>query len=133
MIEWKNEYNMDISVIDREHMEFIDIINRAIAAKQEDKAPDEILNVLNEMTAYAQRHFKTEEDYMIKFNFSEYQYHKEEHLDFSFRTMAYLNRVVNCDFQVSNEILEYLKRWLVRHILGTDKRYVKCFIKNGLK
>ncbi len=70
---------------------------------------------------------------MIEFNFPMYQYHKEEHLDFSIRTLSYQSRVTNGDFDVANGILEYLKRWLLNHIQRTDKKYSDCFKKNGLK
>ncbi len=77
-------------------------------------------------------HFKTEESYMLEFNYHEYQYHKEEHYDFIHGMSSYFSRVVNGDYQLANEILEYLKQWLVRHIEGTDRRYIECFVKNGL-
>jgi hemerythrin-like metal-binding protein len=85
------------------------------------------------MTKHAQGLFKTEESYMIKFNYPEYQYHKEEHLDFSIKTLVYQSTVIGGDYHIANEILEYLKRWLVNHIQKTDKRYTNCFNKNGLK
>ena len=85
------------------------------------------------MTNYALTHFKTEETYMIEFNYPEYQYHKEEHHDFSKKVIEYCDRITDGDSQLSNIILEYLKLWLVNHIQVTDKKYVDCFIRNGLK
>ena len=41
--------------------------------------------------------------------------------------------MIKGDNQIVNEILEYLKWWLINHIQGTDKKYVDCFKKNGLK
>jgi hemerythrin-like metal-binding protein len=81
---------------------------------------------------YALSHFSTEEAYMIEFDYPESQHHKEEHHVFTIRTIAYLNRVINGDYQISGEILEYLKQWLARHIQVTDKKYIECFRKNGL-
>jgi hemerythrin len=82
---------------------------------------------------YALKHFSTEEVYMIEFDYPEFQHHKEEHHDFSIRTIAYLDRVINGDYQIANEILEYLKKWLVNHIQVSDKKHTDYFKKNGLK
>ena len=133
MIEWDDKYSVGISKIDDEHKQFIDIINEAIATKKHNDDPEELREVLHKITMYALNHFSTEENYMIEFNYPEYQYHKEEHHDFSRKVIAYCERVADGDSQISNEILEYLKRWLVNHIQVTDRKYIDCFMRNGLK
>ena len=133
MIEWEDKYSVGISIIDEEHKTFIDIINRAIVAKQHNNNEEKVKDVLKEMTMYALSHFSTEEAYMIEFDYPEFQHHNEEHHDFTIRAAVYLNRVINGDYQISGEILEYLKQWLLNHIQGTDKKYIDCFSKNGLK
>ena len=133
MIEWDDKYSVGISKIDDEHRQFIDIINMAIATKEHKDNPEELREVLHRIIKYALNHFSTEENYMIEFNYPEYQYHKEEHHDFSRKVIAYCERVNDGDSQISKEILEYLKRWLINHIQVTDKKYVDCFIRNGLK
>ena len=47
--------------------------------------------------------------------------------------IAYCNRVIEGDYHIASEILEYLKQWLVNHIQITDKKYVECFKENGLE
>ncbi len=132
MIEWNDKYSVGISIIDEEHKEFIDIINKAIVTKENNDNPEEVREILYEMIKYALKHFATEETYMKKFNFPEYQLHRNEHLDFTDKTFANLNKVITSDYQVANEILEYLKWWLVNHIQGTDRKYIDCFNENGL-
>lgn len=133
MIEWDDKYSMGISRIDDEHKQFINIVNKAIAAKKHNGNPEELKEVLRRITMYAITHFATEENYMIEFNYPEYQYHKEEHHDFSKKVIGYCERVTDGDSQISNEIPEYLKRWLVNHIQVTDRKYIDCFKRNGLK
>jgi hemerythrin len=133
MIEWEDEYSIGISLIDKEHKELIRIMNAAMVAKQHGDNIDEISGLLKELTTYALKHFSTEESYMIEFNYPEFQYHKEEHHDFSEKAIAYCNRVIEGDYHISNEIFEYLKEWLVNHIQITDKKYVECFRENGVE
>ncbi len=133
MIEWDDKYSVGISRIDDEHKQFIDIINKAIATKERGGTPEELKEVLHKITMYAINHFSTEENYMIEFNYPEYQYHKEEHHDFSKKVIEYCERVNDGDSQFANEVLEYLKRWLINHIQVTDRKYMDCFIRNGLK
>ncbi|MBC8551344.1 MAG: hemerythrin family protein [Candidatus Brocadiales bacterium] len=132
MIEWNKEHSIGLSIIDEEHKKVIEIINGIIFAKQRDNDPKEIEEMLHEMIDYALSHFKTEESYMLEFNYHEYQYHKEEHVDFIHRMNSYVSRVVHGNCKLASEILEFLKQWLVRHIEGTDKRYIESFVKNGL-
>jgi len=136
-IKWNNKYSVGISSLDSENKEFIDIINKTIYAKEHSDNTEELTeglkDVLEEMTNYALEHFKTEEACMREFNYPEYKDHNEEHYNFITKTIAYFDRVVNGDYHISNELLEYLKQWLVNHIQVTDRQYIDCFKKNGLK
>ena len=133
MIAWKEKYSMGISMIDEEHKKLVDIINKAISAKEHNDNPEEIKEILSEMVEYFDEHFSTEEACMIKFNYPEYKSHRNEHLDFIDKTIASYNKLVRGDYQIANELLEYLKQWLVNHIQGSDRQYMDCFKKNGLK
>ena len=83
MLEWEDKFSVGISIIDEEHKKLIGILNKAIFAKEHNSNTEETKEVLGEMLEYSQKHFSTEEAYMIKFNFPEYQFHKNEHLDFT--------------------------------------------------
>ncbi len=132
MIEWNKIYSLGISEIDEEHIKLIGIINKAILAKEHNSDPEELKEVLNEMTKYARTHFATEELYMTKFNYPKYQSHKEEHLDFAAKIKAYERGLINAEYNIEEEILDYLREWLIHHILTTDKKYVGCFKENGI-
>ncbi len=131
--KWENKYRVGISIIDEQHKKLFGIINKTIYAKEHSDDTEELKEVLEEMTNYALEHFGTEEAYMLEFNYPEYKHHNEEHYDFITKTIAYFDRVVNGDYHISNELLEYLKQWLVDHIQVTDRQYISCFKKNDLK
>lgn len=132
MIEWDKEHSLGLSIIDEEHKKFIEFINGIIVAKQHDDFPKKIEVMLREMIDYAWSHFITEESYMIEFNYAEYQYHKEEHYDFVNKINSCFDRVVSGNYELANEILEYLKQWFINHIKITDRKYIECFTRHGL-
>ena len=133
MIKWDDKYSVTVSLIDEQHKKLFEIINKAIVAKQHSDNPKEIIEMLKDMSKYLQEHFETEETYMKEFNYPEYQDHKEEHRHFYTEIIAYHDKVIKGDYQIANEIIEYLKWWLVNHIQVTDKKYIDCFKENGLK
>lgn len=133
MIDWDDSFSVGISIIDEQHKKLINIINKTTDMVRYSSDPEEILEILDEMTEYAKEHFLTEEAYMLKFRCPGYTLHKEEHFNFSNKTINYRNKITHDDSQIACEILEFLKKWLVDHILVTDKEYIDCFKKNGLK
>ena len=133
MIEWDDKYSVGISIIDNEHKKLIGIMNKAIAARQHSNNSEEIIEIINEMNKYALTHFADEEAYMVQFNYPDYEQHRKEHQGFSIETMAFLDSATKGDCQLACEILEHLKNWIVHHVQGTDRKYIDCFKKHGLK
>jgi hemerythrin-like metal-binding protein len=70
---------------------------------------------------------------MKDFKYPGYHYHKEEHQDFSTKALAYRKIILDSDSKTANEILEYLKKWLVKHFEEADKKSTEYFNKNELK
>jgi len=132
MLEWEDKFSVGISIIDHQHKTLIGILNKAICAKGSNGSPEELWEILSEMTNYALTHFKTEETYMKEYDYPEYQDHKEEHRHFYTEIIAYHDKVIEGDSQIANEIIEYLKWWLVNHIQVTDRKYIECFKGNGV-
>ena len=60
MIEWDDKYCVGVSIIDKDHKEFIDTINKAIIVKGNNDNPEGVKEVLSEITNYILTHFKTE-------------------------------------------------------------------------
>ncbi len=131
MIELEDRYNLYKSLIIEDHKKLIGTIDKAIAAKQHKKSSEDIKEKLHDIIRYAFKHFATEENYMIEFKYPEYQYHKESHMNFSIKALAYHNRIINSDYQTANKMLEYLKQWLVNHFQETDRKYTEYFRRNG--
>ncbi len=132
MIEWSNKYSVGVSVMDEEHKGFIGIINKVIDAKQRNYSQEEVEEILSELVKFAKEHFKNEEAYMSKFEYPDYLLHYNEHLNFSLHMIIYNNQVINGEYKIMDEVYNYLQEWLVHHIQKTDKKYTKCFNKNGL-
>jgi hemerythrin len=133
MIKWNDKYSVNISLIDEQHKKLFELINKANIVEKFSNNSKGIMGILDQMTKYALKHFETEEHYMKEFNFPGYQSHRNEHIDFTNITIEYKNRAVGGESQITNEILEYLMQWLVNHIQVTDKEYIDCFKKNGIK
>ncbi len=133
MVEWKGKFSVGISIIDQEHKKLIDIINKAIIVEEQNYNHEETKELIGEMLEYSEKHFSTEEAYMKKFEFPEYQLHRKEHLNFTDKALMSYNKLIKGDYHIAKEILEYLMQWLVNHIQVTDKAYIYCFNKNGIK
>jgi hemerythrin len=133
MIKWSDKYSVGISIIDEEHKKLFELINKANLVAKFGNNSNDVLAILDQMTEYVLNHFETEEHYMKEFHFPGFQPHRSEHIDFTNTTMDYKNRAVGGDYQITNEILEYLMQWLSNHIQVTDTKYIGCFKENGLK
>ena len=132
MLEWNDKYSVGISIIDEQHKKLFGLINKTFYVEGHGGSKIALMQIIEQMTDYAIKHFKAEESYMREFNYPEYHDHKKEHDGFFDKTLVFFDKVIKDDRHVSNELHEYLTQWLVNHIQGTDRQYIDCFKKNGL-
>ncbi|MDP6924738.1 MAG: hemerythrin family protein [Candidatus Scalindua sp.] len=133
MIDQKDRYHMYASLINEDQKKIIGTVDKAIDAKQHQENPNELERVLSHIIKDTVRHFTTEESYMKNLKYPGYHYHKEEHQDFSTKAHAYRKLILESDSKTANEILEYLKKWLVKHFQEADKEYTEYCSKSELK
>lgn len=129
---WKDEYSVGVAMIDAQHQMFIGIINElysAIMAKKEDDILDDIFN---QLVAYTQFHFQTEERYFDEFDYEGAAEHKKAHQDLRDQ-IADLQKQESDIMKDPFKLLDFLEDWLIDHIVGMDKLYGPCFNEHGLK
>jgi hemerythrin len=125
MYVFKEEFKTGIEGIDREHAKLFEITDRAYQTLMDDFIPDKydyIVDILNELKAYAVTHFKNEEEYMMSIKYRKLLSHKTEHQDFIEKVSEYdLDQLDENQKDSILEILEFLNDWLIHHILENDK------------
>ncbi len=132
-IEWNDTYSVKINEIDEQHKKLISLINELHNAMSKGKSKEILESILSGLVDYTVEHFSTEEKYMDKFNYPDSLMHKKEHQTFVRQVQEYQEKLKDKNFLLSIQVMNFLKDWLLNHILGLDKKYSDLFIENGLK
>ncbi|MBT0665913.1 bacteriohemerythrin [Geobacter pelophilus] len=132
LINWSNSYSVKVSKMDSEHQRLIDMINNLYIAMREGRGKDAIGSILDELIEYTKTHFAHEEKLMKESGYPGYEDQKRAH-------ESLINKVVEIHARfkagnaLSQEIMTFLKDWLINHIQGMDKRYGPHMNQKGIK
>ncbi len=133
MVEWIDEYSVDIQEIDEQHKCLINIMNELYTALANKSDRDLIADVLNKLVEYTKVHFAVEETLMRIFDYDGYEAHKEIHDQIVAKVLQYHGEFQAGNDKVGMELLMFLKEWLFDHINKVDKAYTMTFHKAGMK
>ena len=123
MFTFTEDCLIGVSEIDAEHQKLFELIARTDAAlKTGDNGVLEALMLLNELKRYAVTHFAHEEAYMEQIQDAELERQKKEHAAFVDKINTYnFSDVTDASAPtIMLELLEFLSKWLMAHILGSD-------------
>ncbi|HEX2865655.1 MAG TPA: bacteriohemerythrin [Ignavibacteriales bacterium] len=132
-INWTNDYNTGFSKIDSQHMKLVALINELQEAMKAGKAKDILARILKELTDYTVTHFSAEEKFMAQNKYISFLTHKKSHDEFVDKIKDFQKKVENGQSLISIDMLNFLKDWLLKHILVSDKQYVPFFTEKGFK
>ena len=131
-INWTDSFSVGVTQFDEQHKQLVRMLNRLIADPDAGTRSETIAELLSAMTNYAQEHFEAEEELMEKHNYPQLKEHTAQHHAFRRKTgdlcMATMNEVGT----VPESLLQYLRDWLVEHILKSDMAYKPFFRELGI-
>lgn len=125
-IAWSDKYNTGNLVIDYQHQRFARLINDLEEARRNEDLNLLLMGIIiDELANYALYHFKTEEEFMDKVNYSGREEHKELHQVFILELLRYKVAQSESNTAITGEFCDYLKKWLIGHIATEDQKIIK--------
>lgn len=126
-MQWTDDLETGIQVIDDQHKRIINYINELDHARQTGDA-EEIQHVFDGLLDYTITHFEFEEELQEKAGYPFLKAHQRVHEIFMKRIAAFRERANNGE-DIVPELLSMLKVWLASHIKGDDRDYVESVQK----
>ncbi len=131
IICWGKNYELNIPIIDSQHKKLVELINRLYEALMDMRSKEILEELISELIHYTEYHFKSEEELFEKYNYPLSTKHKQEHSKFVEKVKNFKE-----DFESGNDFLDmdiivFLNEWLIKHILGSDKRF-SIYIKEKM-
>ncbi|MCX8167243.1 MAG: bacteriohemerythrin [Candidatus Micrarchaeota archaeon] len=133
IFEWSNELSVGVPSLDEQHKKLVKLINDLNEAMKNGKAKEVLGKILKELLDYTKYHFSTEEKYMAQVNYVASETHKLEHQQLIKKALALENDFKNGKATITIDVINFLKEWVSKHIMGTDKKYSSAFIEKGIK
>jgi len=124
-LEWSNKYLTGIPNIDDEHKNLFAIINVLHDNVQKNDPETNAAPVLAALGQYVKKHFASEEMVMRQAEYPSIADHIEKHRAINRKVQRYIDQCNDDPRAVDvGELLDFLKRWLVNHVLKSDMDYV---------
>lgn len=133
-LAWTEDLATGIALIDEEHKECFVKADQLFEAGKKGKGKEEVGKMLLFLDEYTRKHFKDEEDYMLRLGYPGYAEQKQMHDQF----IEQLKKLRQEYDQSGGNLLVILNAnqmvidWLIQHISVADKRIGK-FVREQQK
>ena len=121
-IEWNVNFYTGLPEVDQQHNKLVALANRLSETSEDDA---EVLDsAFQELKDYIVEHFTLEEQLMAEAQIDavHFRYHKNAHALFVAKIAELWDARDSDTGQTLPEMLEFLKSWILQHILQTDRR-----------
>ena len=130
-IEWDEKLSVGIKEIDDQHKKLVGIINTLYEAMRNGQANTVLKDSLNELVKYTIYHFSTEENLMNINKYPESLIQINAHKDFTVKISELQIKLNEGAVFLSVNTFTFLREWLTKHIMETDKKLGKFLKENG--
>lgn len=121
--KWKDSFNIGVAEIDRQHREFFEYFNQLHGLNPTEKNAPIKDDVVAKLKSYAEMHFVYEENLLKIIGYTEMDSQIKEHKFFMSRVLELEDEQVTGNVEGLNNVLDFLKDWLLSHVLESDRKY----------
>jgi hemerythrin-like metal-binding protein len=133
LFPWTNAYSVQIGIIDSQHKVLIDLINDLHRAMMARSGKEQIGSTLAGLLKYTKSHFSAEEGILLSNQYPDFSNHKVEHERFIQTIQDFQGKFQRGEIALTIEVMDFLKDWLSKHIMGVDKKYVPHLHSKGVR
>jgi hemerythrin len=128
---WDSSLETGIAVIDEQHKQLFTAINELLETFNAGKGVEEIKKSIDFLNDYTIKHFFYEERIQQKYQYKDYDAHKQYHDSFKATVKDLTHRLIlkGASEDLSNDVKSSVGDWLVNHIKIQDFKLVQ-FIKS---
>lgn len=123
LVVWTDALSVGVPKIDAQHKRLVDYINQLNDAMRANKSHQVLVGIVEKLKNYVVEHFSSEEDLFSRSAYPDVASHKRTHEKFVEKIATFENDLKKGRVTVQIDVLNFLKDWLVKHIMGTDKQY----------
>lgn len=129
---WSDEYSVHFRVIDNDHKDLVEIVNALYDAIANAEGRAQVGRTLSRLATYVDAHFAREEQLMDEYNYPGIAQHKRLHRHLARKVHAIRKVFVENPKSIDpRKLLNFLRDWLVHHILEQDTKYTPYFRGDG--
>jgi hemerythrin len=132
-VDWSDELSVGIEEIDNQHKVLVELVNEMHEAIHQRHGSDAVRGVLSKLADYTRIHFAVEESLMRILGYPGYDTHKEQHEALIAHMKDLQHKVDTGKVSIGFELMHFLKVWLTKHIMESDREYSDFFIQAGAK
>ncbi len=133
LLLWGPMLEVGVKEIDTQHKKLVELANELSDAVMAGKGKDVLGKTLAALVSYTVSHFGTEERLMDQHKYPAMADHKQQHKDLVKTVSDFKAKFDKGDANLSSEIMNFLRDWLTKHIMNTDKALARDLKQKGVQ
>jgi len=133
LIAWNQGFSVNIKRYDDQHKELVGLINQLHEAMKVGKGREALGEIFQSLAQYTIIHFQDEELWMKIHHYEGYDAHKKEHSVLTAKVNEMLESHKDGNNIISQDVMSFLRNWLIFHIMDCDKKYGPFLNSKGIE
>ena len=124
----------DVSEIDRQHQELVNMLNRLNDAVKNNESREDIYRIIDDVISFTRLHFAFEERLMVQSGYPEIEWHKDKHKQLIQEALRLKGKL---EYVGEQMFTEWFNHWpfanVLAHIQFADKQIQDHIIQSSAK
>ena len=133
MFQWCDDYSVKVPSIDAQHRKLVEMLNELHDGMTTGKGAERLGTLLEGLVDYTVKHFAYEEQLFAEHGYPQAQAHISEHQRLVTQVADFKQKFEAGQAHINMQLMKFLKDWLIKHILGSDKAYSGYLVERGVK
>ena len=125
MITWTEIYSVNSPEMDAQHQKLFSLVSHLYNAMMQGSGKTVLDQTLDELVVYTKSHFRAEESMMAQIGYPKLAEHRRLHLELTGQVLEFQRDLRAGRNTITVQLLQFLREWLVNHILKVDKEYAR--------